>query len=166
MTGASLYDPDMFVGAFARNTWVIRRQLEGLDHADTLLQTPYNINCLNWVLGHILDSRGALLETLGAQPPMSRARTERYRRESDPITQDGPDVIPLSELLEGIDESQARLDEAISRLGGDGLAAQTEDGGRTTTRAAAVLFGFFHDTYHVGQTELLRQVAGTDDKVI
>lgn len=29
------------------------------------------------------------------------------------------------------------------------------------------LFGFyFHDTYHTGQTDLLRQVAGTNDKVI
>lgn len=27
-------------------------------------------------------------------------------------------------------------------------------------------FDYFHDTYHTGQTEILRQVAGTDDQVI
>ena len=27
-------------------------------------------------------------------------------------------------------------------------------------------FIYFHDTYHTGQTDLLRQVAGTEDKII
>ena len=29
-----------------------------------------------------------------------------------------------------------------------------------------IFFLYFHDTYHVGQTELLRQLAGVGDKVI
>jgi hypothetical protein len=29
-----------------------------------------------------------------------------------------------------------------------------------------VFFQYFHETYHVGQTELLRQLAGKNDQVI
>jgi uncharacterized damage-inducible protein DinB len=29
-----------------------------------------------------------------------------------------------------------------------------------------LLFFYFHDTYHSGQTEILRQAAGKDDKII
>jgi hypothetical protein len=29
-----------------------------------------------------------------------------------------------------------------------------------------VFFLYFHETYHVGQTELLRQLAGKNDQVI
>ena len=29
-----------------------------------------------------------------------------------------------------------------------------------------IFFLYFHETYHVGQTELLRQLTGVDDKVI
>jgi hypothetical protein len=35
-----------------------------------------------------------------------------------------------------------------------------------TTRGARLFFYYFHETYHVGQTELLRQLAGRDDKII
>ena len=30
----------------------------------------------------------------------------------------------------------------------------------------ALFFGYFHESYHVGQTELLRQLAGKNDKMI
>jgi len=29
-----------------------------------------------------------------------------------------------------------------------------------------LFFLYFHDSYHVGQTEILRQATGTDDKII
>ena len=46
------------------------------------------------------------------------------------------------------------------------LAREIEVGDRTMTLGQR-LFGFyFHETYHTGQTEALRQLAGTDDQVI
>lgn len=33
--------------AFDRNARVLHVQTEGLTHADSRMQTPYNINCLN-----------------------------------------------------------------------------------------------------------------------
>ena len=87
----------LLADAFQRNTWIIERQANGLSHADSLVQTTYNINCLNWVLGHIANSRDDLLELLGRERMMDEDDAAQYKRESEPITEDGPGVLPLEE---------------------------------------------------------------------
>jgi len=160
-------DPGLLAEAFERNTWIIRAQAEGLDHTAALMQTPYRINCLNWTLGHILDGRGTLLEMMGAEPVLTGAETARYRRESDPVLEDGPGVLPLERLLEALDETQVRLSAALGALDEAAIGEEADVGeGRMVSLGARLHFEYFHDTYHTGQTELLRQVAGTDDKII
>ena len=39
-------------------------------------------------------------------------------------------------------------------------------GGEPNPRSEWLFFLYFHDCYHTGQTELLRQAAGMNDKVI
>ena len=39
-------------------------------------------------------------------------------------------------------------------------------GNQKSTLGERLFFLYFHETYHVGQTEFLRQLAGKDDKVI
>jgi uncharacterized damage-inducible protein DinB len=58
------------------------------------------------------------------------------------------------------------LGDALERLTEAQLAEESEWGGRTTSLAEWCQFFYFHDTYHTGQTDLLRQVAGANDKVI
>lgn len=95
-----MIDPQMLAEGFARNVWIIERQVEGLQHADSLAQPDCNINCLNWVIGHIVGGRDHVLETLGAEPVMSDTERARYGRESQPITVDGPEVVRLPRLIE------------------------------------------------------------------
>lgn len=38
-------------GDYALNVRLIKMQTTELTHADSLMQTPYNINCLNWLWG-------------------------------------------------------------------------------------------------------------------
>ena len=152
---------------FARNTWIVREQVAGLDHADSLLQTPYRINCLNWTLGHLLDNRGAVLDLLGEKRALPAAETARYRAESDPIREDGPEVLPLERLAAALEESQERIAAALAALDAEALAAESDRGDGTPASLWSQLhFLYFHDTYHTGQTELLRQVTGVGDKII
>lgn len=152
---------------FGRNLWIIEQQAAGLTHADSLLQTPYRINCLNWTLGHILEGRGVVLDLIGAERAVAADATERYRRESDPILEDGPGVLALDDLLAGLRETQDRLSAALAGLDEGALAAESDRGdGEMVPLWAKVHFQYFHDTYHTGQTELLRQVTGMGDKVI
>ena len=48
----------------------------------------------------------------------------------------------------------------------DELAQEVDSFLGKTTLGQVVFFLYFHDTYHTGQLEALRQLAGKDDKVI
>lgn len=160
-------DPQMLAKDFERNTWIVNAQLEGLSHADSLLQTPYRINCLNWTLGHLLDGRGRVLELLGVERVLPADATARYRRESEPILEDGPGVLPLERLIAALSESQDAISEALVGLDTTAMAEETEVGeGRMMSLGDQVRFQYFHDTYHTGQTELLRQFTGIGDQII
>jgi hypothetical protein len=158
-----MIDAKDLVGAFARNTGIVKAQTEDLTQADSLIQHP-NGNCLNWVVGHIIVSRDDMLELLG-EPPASSA-AERYKRGSEPIAGEGEGVLPLSQLLELLDQSQARIETVLSRLDAAVFARKSEGDERGRSIGQRAFFIYFHETYHVGQTELFRQLAGRDDKLI
>jgi hypothetical protein len=159
---------DLLSRGFRRNQRIVHAQAEGLSHQQSLSQTEYNVNCFNWVLGHVVSSRSQLLTALfAAEPVMSDEQASRYLRESEPIVEDGPGVLPFAELLGLLDASEVALEEALSAASDEFMAAETPVGdGRTASRAAQAMFTLFHDTYHVGQTDLLRQMAGMNDKII
>lgn len=152
--------------AFGRNTAILGMQVAGLSHEESLLQTPYNVNCLNWTLGHILVYRDRVLTTAGGDPQFPNGELDRYLRESDPITEDGPGVLPLEQLVAAVESSQEKIAAALERLSDAEFSASSEVDGRVVSMAQRLHFDYFHDTYHTGQTEILRQVAGTDDSVI
>ena len=152
--------------AYAGNVRLIKMQTEGITHAESLTQTPYNINSLNWVVGHVVVNRDNVLDLLGEPRLLVPQNTARYKRHSEPIYADDPDVLHLERLLELLDEGQTRLEAALDEMDADALSRTIQLGEHTMT-VFQRLFGFyFHDTYHTGQTDLLRQVAGKNDKII
>jgi hypothetical protein len=150
--------------SFARNLWIVVAQSDGLSHQDSLMQVA-NVNCLNWVLGHLAEGRDQVLAMLG-QAPVLAEEGARYRRESDPVTGDGPGVIPLDRMLSVLKEGQERIAAGLSALSDEALREEQAVGERRLTLAERLHFAYFHDTYHTGQAELLRALAGRTDKVI
>jgi uncharacterized damage-inducible protein DinB len=161
-----MIDAAQLAKAFGRNTAILKMQVAGLSHEESLLQTPYNINCLNWTLGHILVYRDRALATAGGEPEFPGGELDRYQRESEPITGDGPDVLPLEQLVAALESSQEAIDAALGDLSDEQFSTETEVDGRMVSTAQRLHFDYFHDTYHTGQTEILRQLAGSDDQVI
>lgn len=154
------------VDGFGLNLRLIHMQTEGLSHADSLIQTPYNINCLNWVLGHIAVNRDNVLRLIGGEPVLSDNVYQSYVSGSDPIKEDGECVVQLEQLLELLGESQARISDAVEKLSAEDLKKEILVGD-TKMPVINRLFGFyFHDTYHTGQTELLRQISGMNDRIV
>lgn len=151
---------------FALNLSLIRRQCEGLTHADSLLQPPFRGNCMNWVLGHILINRNRVLQILQAEPTLTEAQSARYESGSDPITEDSDALLPLNELLEKLELSQKHIAIGLDGADESDLAIEIESGGRMMSKGQRIFGLYFHDTYHTGQTELLRQLAGKDDKIV
>lgn len=159
--------PTTFAEYLARNVNIVKMQIEGLSHADSLVQMPFRANCLNWVLGHMVTNRLTILRLLGGQPHFDPSLVERYKRESEPVCEDGPGVLKLEELAGMLEQLQAQIAGLLAQVTEDELCRElTVFGNRSLPLADWLFFFYFHDTYHVGQTELLRQAAGKDDKII
>jgi hypothetical protein len=156
--------PDKLIQLYQRTQWIIDHQTEGLTHADSLLQLPFRANCMNWVLGHLLVYRDKALELLGKAPILSANETQRYRRESEPLT-DGESALPLDTLLTALRQSSERLVVALGDVAPDRLAAVADEENRRTV-GERIEFMQWHETYHAGQLEILRQLAGVDDAII
>jgi len=148
------------------NTQRAKAAVEGLTHEDALLQPPVPGNCMNWVLGHIVDNRDTVLEQLGQPPLMGEQQRKRYGYGSEPVCADGEDVIKLEELLRMLQSSQETIAAVLGRITAEDLAKEVKSFYGNTSLGSFLFFLCWHETYHLGQTEILRQLAGTNDKVI
>jgi hypothetical protein len=158
-------NPQQIASTFATNLRIIKRQTDGLTHADSLMQPPFRGNCLNWVLGHIIVGRNRALVLLGQEPVWGEEERILYETGSDAITS-GDKAVDLQQLLSILDQAQARLASGLEQATAERLAAKVTFLGQERTVAEAVAGLAWHETYHTGQTELLRQLTGKADKVI
>jgi hypothetical protein len=147
------------------NLIVLGKQTAGLTHEDSLRQPSPRGNCLNFVLGHVALHREYMLQDLGLEPEVGEGALARYAKDSEPILGDSEQVLLLDGLISIINRQQERLLGALETMS-DGDLTQPAPLNEKKTVAGHVLFLAWHEGYHLGQTELLRQLAGTDDKVI
>ena len=155
--------PQMIIGTLEANMFVLRKQLEQLTHEQTMMQLPFRGNCLNWVVGHIVEHRDKMLTLLGEGGAFNEVETELYKSGSDPITT-GERALPLERLFADLEGNHQRLIEKLVQLSAEDLAMKPAGSERTLGERLSGLT--WHETYHVGQTEILRQLAGMNDKVI
>lgn len=166
---ASVVDAPTLISVANRNFGVIQKQINGLTHADSLLQLPFRGNCLNWVMGHITQSRDKMLQLVDQPSVWTPEQIARYERDSAPILEAGPDVLPFEKIVADLTTAHERLVEALKGFSLDDLAAV----GKGVIKNAPpwniaewLHFLLWHETYHVGQLEILRQLTGVNDKVI
>lgn len=159
--------PSYLADSFQRNIRVLKMQTQGLTHAESLAQLPFRGNCMNWVVGHVVTNRNNIFKLLDAAELIEDIDLSAYARESEPITPDSDEILPLESLLELLERSQDHLKRLLAEISSEKLASKLAFFGNTEmTLAEWLLFFLFHDTYHTGQTEILRQATGADDKVI
>lgn len=147
-----------------RHNYVITRQTAELAHEQSLLQLPFRGNCMNWVLGHMLEARNEMLQRLGQLPVLPAPDDALYKRESAPLTAASP-VVPLATLLAGFAESLPRIEQGLAATAEAALDTIINEERQTTLRAH-LSFLVWHEAYHLGQLEYLRQLTGVNDKVI
>jgi hypothetical protein len=137
------------------NTWLIHRLSEGVSDEESLLQLPFEANCLNWILGHIVQRRDSSLAALGWPPLWDEGISTRYRTGSDPIKTQASARL-FRDLLADLDESQQLLTAALEAAT-DVTLDRIVENDRGVKRAIEHLRGFhWHETYHIGQLEILR----------
>lgn len=150
-------DPDSLIQSFRVTYGLIQHHTTGLTHADSVIQPPFESNCLNWVLGHIINGRNEALGFLGGQALWTEEKVARYRTGSPPVI--GPeDSLPLAQLLGDLGVSQEQLEASLATISTKAFSAvvETRFGPRPVGQHIAGLH--WHETYHTGQLELLRQL--------
>lgn len=145
--------------AFAFHVGGAKALTKDLSHADSILQPPARGNCMNWVLGHMLDTRNDVLRLLGQPGFLTEEQCKRYGYGSQPVCEDGPGILKLDEALALLDKSQKALEEAFHSASEETLNKEHQSFMGTTTLAYFILIMFHHESYHLGQLELLRELA-------
>jgi uncharacterized damage-inducible protein DinB len=144
---------------------LIHQQLSGVTHAESLLQPPFRGNCMNWVTGHILDVRNEFLVMLGLPGVMTEDEKKRYGYGSDPITE-AAQAVDLGSLIERLDQSLAAIVSKLGSMSQADLDREASIWRGPMPLIQALGFLHWHESYHTGQLELLRQLAGKNDHVI
>jgi len=145
------------IRSFSATYWLIGKFAEGLDHEDSIATLPFKANSFNWVLGHILVSRDGALTLLDKESALGADKTKLYETGSELVTVET--AVPLERLLEALEKSQTNLTEGLQAVSAETLAA-IYDEERDQTIADRLAGLHWHETYHVGQLEILRQING------
>jgi hypothetical protein len=141
---------------------VVRRNVEGLTHEDSLRQPAPGGNCLNWIVGHLAWAYAGAVGLVGQETSLDQAALARYARGGEPIT-DPAQARDLSQLLAAFDEGTERFTAGLATLPAEALgrpapASPSGDPNETVRSLLATIL--FHQSYHAGQTGVLRRLIG------
>jgi uncharacterized damage-inducible protein DinB len=133
-----------------------------VSHEESLAQPERGGSCLNQVVGHLTRTRNMALGTMGQKSPYPMGEFDPYDDRTG--VQFSPEkALPFDELTRRFKAMQQPLVDVISRMPPDVLAMKPP---RPLTGAPDESVGsnlatfVFHECYHVGQTGVLRRVAG------
>ena len=141
----------------------VQRNVADFTHAESLRTPDGGGSSANWILGHLVESRGNLLTMLaefGGEPVWSAEVAEPYQRGAPVLREDA--ALPFEEILAAFEASQSRLTDVIVQLTGSKLDALLDEPDPFLGRTLGETISTFawHEAYHCGQLGLLRRVVG------
>lgn len=146
---------------------VLRGNTEGLTQEDSLVRPDPGGNCLNWVVGHVMETWDMILPVVGQETVLGRDALARYKRGSQELRDSGQ-ALSLESLLTACDEAARRMDDGLAALTTeklDELAPFSPRKKADETIRSLLSLVMFHQAYHTGQTGLLRRIAGKEGKI-
>ena len=142
------------------NQWIATANLEGITQQESLVRAVPSGNHINWLLGHIVATRRAVLPSLRQESVWSEERTRLYRKDQD--LRENPNYLPLEEVVRAFHDSNERMLEGTAALTDEELAAPApfSPGGGSDTLGSLLTRMTIHEGYHLGQIGILRRVVG------
>lgn len=146
----------------AFSDFTLQGNLAGVTHEQSLRSAREGGNSINWVLGHMLSSRGSMLRLLGLEPLLGEDHGKLYGRGTGAI---GPDsaCVSLERLRELWAQSQTSLTGALGDASAEQLERcvpklfQPEEDEPVGIQLAQLVF---HESYHAGQLGVIRRNLG------
>ena len=128
----------------------MNKNLEGINHTESLMTPQGGGNCINMVMGHIIVTRDSLLESFSFEGMCDDEMGKVYAQGAPPIKAE--DAADIKKLLSIFNESQEKVMNILPRkdLSGD------EEKIKNLVGLA------FHEAYHAGQIGILRRVIGKE----
>jgi uncharacterized damage-inducible protein DinB len=145
---------------------ILKQQTESLSHADSLLQPQPGGNCLNWVMGHLVDNLIQILNVIQGEIPSDLPKLDRYVRNSEPIRGDEDGVLQLQTLIDAYEQLTDVIRQRLAQMTESDFEEEIDFWQGKQRRGYVAFFYFFHNTYHLGQLEYLRNLAGRTEKII
>jgi len=144
---------------------ILMANLAGVSQEESLMCARETANGINWLAGHILNSRGRLARVLRAGGPfLTDLESTYYGRGSRPIHAGDP-CANLEQLADGLRESAEKISARLATMTDAELDAEIDPKlfpipPEKPTVAAMVTFLVFHEAYHNGQIGLNRRAIG------
>jgi hypothetical protein len=141
---------------------VVRTNVEGITHDESLVQPEPGGNCLNWIVGHLVWAYAGALPLVRQTSTMNQERLAQYARGAPPLT-DPSRAVKFDQLLAVWDESSRRMDTGLAGFPTDALtqpAPGSPTGNPDETVGSLLATIMFHQAYHTGQTAVLRRLIG------
>ena len=148
--------PQALINMFGYNLKLVDEQVASMTHEESILQPPFEGNCINWILGHLVSSRSTPLKLIGAQPVWTEAQTRFYRNGSLQYETEG--IIHLGELVKAIYLTQERLISRLQQLTYEDMCIPS--GYQDNTIGDSLAYFQFHEAHHIGQLLILREITG------
>lgn len=152
-------NPMSLLTTYQRSGKVMLLNLEGLTHAQSLWSPAANVNCINWLAGHLISARTNITLAVGGTPVWDDATRARYKGGSAAITADGEGVLSIERLIADFKESQARVEAGLGAI-----SAETLDAPSKFTQFASLgdqlIYMNVHEIHHIGQIMILRDLLG------
>ncbi len=133
-----------------------------VSHEESLVTPPKGGSCLNQVVGHLTRTRNMALGSMGQKSPYPMQDFDPYDdRTGVPFSR--KNALPIDELRRRFKAMQEPLVSAIKGMSPEVLAMKPPrpfTGEPNETVGSNFATFVFHECYHVGQTGVLRRVAG------
>jgi len=134
---------------------LIHRFVDGITHDESVLQLPFEHNCMNWILGHIVTNRSHVLETVKVLHEWQLEVRKLYHIETPPVTPKS-ESSQFETLIGYLDESVALLKFALGSMSDEQLEENHTNYRGEKTRYAHITSFHWHESFHLGQLEILK----------
>ncbi len=148
------------------NLETIKKQIKELSDSEMLIQPPNGGNCMLWTLGHLTNNLLSILGFLGGEKPEGLADLSRFQRGSAPILGPEPGLMTHTEIMAAYEVLHQAVLEKIALMTEAEFDVEIPSFQGPARRGWMLFFMEFHHAYHIGQLELLRNLAGHTEKII
>ncbi len=136
---------------FRYNTGYLIKHLTSIDKSRLFIRPNQRHNPIIWIIGHIVVSRGSIVELLGDEPNI--ANYSKYFASGTKPLNDPSEYPHIDEVMGMMGKLGTKLVRHINQ-GGESLLGK-QIWGTYDNIGKYIVNGYIHETYHVGQITYL-----------